>query len=91
MLVSTALFRPKESGMPRVLRCALTLVAILAAAGCGSHSAWQGEVRRVESRDAVVVRKTPLGKTAEVMGQVNTISNGVVGAERASKVRMFDR
>jgi polysaccharide export outer membrane protein len=46
---------------------------------------------QLQAGDVVFVPKTPLAKTVEVIRQLDTIFSGITSAERASKVKMFDR
>jgi hypothetical protein len=81
--------------MIRLSICAAAALLGLGTLGCGGPAARRSDVDRhvdrLESRDRTVRRQDPMGKTVGVSRQVKVISDGVVGAERASKVRMFDR
>jgi len=46
---------------------------------------------RLQAGDVIFMPKTPLAKTVEVIRQLDSIFGGMTSAERASKVRMFDR
>ena len=62
--------------------------------GCGGsyNAGIDGQVQQLESgQRATAVRRTPTNKTLEVVKQINVITGGVTGAERASNGRMFDR
>ncbi len=46
---------------------------------------------KLRAGDVIFVPKTPLAKTVEVVRQLDTIFGGLITAEDASKVRVFDR
>jgi hypothetical protein len=77
--------------LSRLSICMLALTALLAlaGAGCGS-SAWQGGVQTVGGEQRGASRQSPLGKLGAVIRQTNTVSSGIISADRAFRVR-FER
>ncbi len=79
--------------MTRLAAIALSFALCLVAAGCGSsyNSGIDGQVQHLESGRRTTTRPAPGNRTLEVVKQINVITDGVTSADRASRVRMFDR